>query len=331
MPLNITIIGLDRIGASLGLALGTLDQEALPTGRPVITGWDSNGRALKAARGRLAIDREARDLADAVAEADVIFVSALPAELAATFDSIARHAKAGVIVSDTGSAKTQALALAQGHLPTTVDFIGGHPIIRAVTPKPNEPSIDLFKRAIYCLTPGPTARPAAIDGLALLVEAIGAKPYYIDAAEHDAYIASVQQIPLIVSAALMETLNRSGGWREMQAIAGDALSTITQLTADDPDASSADCASNAAALESRLNDLIRVLVEIRDRLDQPEALTEMFSHAREMHEQWQAAQPNMRPGENEFYGQQEAGRSSMGLGALFFGQRRKRPDKGNKG
>jgi prephenate dehydrogenase len=326
MPLQITVIGLDLLGGSLGLALGTLDQNALSTGRPVITGWDNNKRTLQDARGHLMIDRAARDSADAVREADVIFISVPPAELAATFDAIAPHVKHGAIVTDLSSTKTHVLALASERLPRTVDFIGGHPLLMYGGKRPTKPSIDLFKGAIYCLVSGVSAHPNAINTLDHLVTAIGAKPYYIDAVEHDAYIAGVDHLPLLVSIALMETLSRSSGWREMQPIAGSAFGTLTELAGTDPETSSAICQSNSAAIERWINDLIRTLVEIRDTLEHGDQLAAIFHHAQEAQAHWQLSQPHMRPGENDFNGQDEPA-IDRGLGSLLFGRRKPKPDR----
>lgn len=327
MPLNITIIGLDAIGASLGLALGTLEPTALRSGRPVISGWDDDRRTVRDARGRLAIDREARDVAEAVREADVIFVSQPGSKLGATFEAIAPHVKHGAIVSDVSSAKLQALHEAQQHLPTTVAFISGHPLVNPAGSGLNHASLDLFKQTIYCLLPGVNAPAAAIDLLDELVGAIGAKPYYIDPAEHDAYVAGVAQLPLVVSAALIETLNRSGGWREMQPIAGVPLRTATQLASADPAVSAADVQSNQAAIERWLNELIRTLVELRDNLNNAEQLETFFSQAQTAHESWLEAQPNMRPGERDFYQDPSDNDVRRGIGAMLFGQRKRNPDK----
>lgn len=324
MPLNITILGLNALGASLGLALGTLDQDALPGGRPVITGWDADKRTLSTARGRLMIDREAADIAGAVGDADVVFVCTPLADLAATFTTIAPQLKRGTIVTDVQSTKTSVLALAETHLPRTVAFIGGHPLVSPSDPTLTGASLDLFKGTIFCLLPAAHTPPQAVDGLAALITAIGAKPYYIDPTEHDVYVAGAQQLPVLLSAALMETLTRSGGWREMQPIADTALRTATQLATSDPATTSLNSQGNRAAVERWLNDLIRVLVELRDNLDNRDQIEAILSHARDAHEQWMAAQPNMRPGENDFIGQpEEVGRS---IGSLFFGQRRKKPD-----
>lgn len=326
--MNVTILGLDVVGGSLGLALGTLDDTALMSGRPTIIGWDRNSRAVRDARDRLQIDRPARDMAEAVGDADVVFVTGTPDEVGAVLNDIAPHLKHGTIVSDVSTVKEPILALAQRTLPTTVEFIGGHPVVSR-NGSLRDASIDFFKGAIYCLTPSPTARPAAIDTLAALVEAIGAKPYYIDAAEHDAYIANTQHLPLILSYALMESVTRSGGWREMQALAAEPLRLATQLSATEPAVSSAECATNSAALAGRIDELIQVLVELRNNLGNREQLEARFAHARDAHTQWQSTQPNMRPGEKAFFGEVEEPAVNRGIGALFFGQR-KRPNQGKK-
>lgn len=323
MPLNISIIGLDLLGCSLGLAFGTLDQEALPGGRPVITGWDKNKRTLQDARGRLMIDREARDVADAVREADVVFVSVPPAELAETFRTLAPHLKHGTVVSDVSSTKTQVLQLASEVLPRTADFIGGHPLLSYTGQRPTKPSIDLFKGAIYCLVSSVHAQPNAVNTLDLLVTAIGAKPYYIDAVEHDAYIGGVDHLPQLLAIALMETVSRSSGWREMQAIGSTGFGSMVDLAGSDPEQSSAIAQSNSEAIERWLNDLIRVLIEIRDNLKHPDQLDAIFTHARDAHAQWVVAQPNMRPGESDFYGQDEP-TVDRSLGAMLFGRRKPR-------
>ena len=328
MPLNVTIIGLDVLGGSLGLALGTLDPSVLASGRPVITGWDPDSRAVRDARDRLMIDRPAREIMEAVADADVVFVNAPPDQIGSTFQQIAPRLKHGAVVSDMGSTKAEVLAMAQRMLPTTVDFIGGNPIVgRSGTLR--DAAIEYFKRSIYCLVPSPAARPQSVDTLAALIEAIGAKPYYIDASEHDAYVASVQHLPLILSATLLESVSRSGGWREMEPLAGEPFRIVTQLAATNPAVSSAICASNSTAIAARIDDLIRLLGEIRDNLRNPDQIETIFTHARDIHTQLQAAQPNMRPGEDAYYGIAEEPPSNRGLSGLFFGQR-KRPDRGKK-
>lgn len=323
MALNITIIGLNTIGGALGIALGTLEPDRLATGRPVITGWDQDKRKLSDARGMLWIDRAARDIADAVREADAVFVNVPLNELASTFNAIAPHLKHGAIVSDLGSSKAEAVATAQRTLPQSIDFIGGHPILLGGGAR-REPSMDIFKGAMYCLVTTPQTRSNAIDLIETLVIAIGAKPYYIDAAEHDVYVAGVEHLPVLVSVALMETLSSSGGWREMQPITGGAFRSATELTDHTPEQSRDMCLANQEVLHRWLNDMIRTLVDMRDNLHNGEQLEAMFQHAHSAHQEWLAAQPNIRPGEGDLDIPAE---THYGLRSLFFRQRRSRDDK----
>jgi prephenate dehydrogenase len=328
MALNITVVGLDQLGGALGLALGTLSEDALTSGRPTITGWDPNQRSVREARDRLMIDQPAASLADAVRGADVVFVNGTPAEIGSRLAEIGPLLKAGAIVSDLASTKADVLAAAQRALPTTVSFVGGNPMLPRISGL-RDAKADLLRGTIYCLVPGPTARPEAIETVAALVEAIGAKPYYIDAAEHDGYVAAVQHLPVVVAAALMESVSSSGSWRELQPIAGEAFGTATAAANADPAASAALCQSNSAAIAGRIDDLIRILSEIRAQLDQPEQLEALFGHARTAHEQWQAARPNMRPGETAYLGMHDDPIPTRGLGSFLFGQR-KRGDRGPK-
>jgi prephenate dehydrogenase len=322
MPLNVSILGLDIVGGSLGLSLGTLDEDVLTSGRPIITGWDSNNRAVRDARDRLFIDRPARDLVEAVRDADVIFVTAELSEIATIFAEIAPHLKHGAIVSDAASAKSEVLALAQRILPTTADFIGGDPMVQRSSSLKNA-SADLFKGIMYCLVPSANARPIAIDTIAALVEAIGAKPYYIDAAEHDSYIASVRHVPLLLSAALMESVSRGGSWRDIQPIAGESFRFATQLAAGDPVAHTAECVANSQAIALRIDEMVELLTEMRNNLHNAEQLEATFARANEAYNQWLTAQPNLRPGESAYYGDTTQPEPARGINALFFGQRKR--------
>jgi prephenate dehydrogenase len=205
-----------------------------------------------------------------------------------------------------------------------VDYIGGHPVVLqgAAT---STPTLEFFRGALYCLVTTPTTRPNAIDLLETLVTAMGAKPYYIDADEHDAYIAGVEHLPVLASMALMETLSRSGGWREMQPIAGGAFRAGTALAERDPEVIRDACLANQGTTARWINDLIRVLVDMRDNLHHGEQLEAMLQHAHDAHRQWSAAQPNVRPGENELEVAREP--ASFGLSSLLLGRRKGRDKK----
>ncbi|MBX0329561.1 prephenate dehydrogenase/arogenate dehydrogenase family protein, partial [Oscillochloris sp. ZM17-4] len=73
--IRISIIGLGLIGASLGMALRSADVKESPLGEIEVVGYDRDSRAVKEARGRLAIDTEARTLAEAVRDAQIVVLA----------------------------------------------------------------------------------------------------------------------------------------------------------------------------------------------------------------------------------------------------------------
>jgi prephenate dehydrogenase len=325
MPVNITILGLNAVGAGLGMAFGTLDQQALQAGRPRITGWDANHSIAKDARGLLMVDREARDVADAVREADVVIVCVPPSEIEATFIAITPHLKAGAIVSDTAPVKAFVLRLAAEHLPEQVDFVGGHPLISGADRPHSDAAHDMFRGALYCLIPTVQTGARAINALDTLVSVIGAKPYYLEPAEHDSYVAATRQQPLVTAAALMLSLSSSGAWREIQALAGTELRDATKLAAAVPQDSVALLQQNHEAVARWIDGSIRALVELRDSLDDRQQLEGLLHAAHEEYERMAAAQPNMRPGEADFVGQQPE--PPRGFTSLLFGQRPRKDKK----
>src|SRR5258707_11663002 len=86
--IRITIIGMGLIGTSLGMALRSADEKDAPLGQTQITGYDKNNRATSDARGRLAIDREARSLGEALREAQLVVVAGPVPGVRAVFPAV---------------------------------------------------------------------------------------------------------------------------------------------------------------------------------------------------------------------------------------------------
>src|SRR3990170_1484581 len=55
----------------------------------------------------------------------------------------------------------------------------------------------LFRGATWCIVPGRRCAPEAVTQVERLVHAVGAQPFYVDAEEHDAYVAAVSHLPFI--------------------------------------------------------------------------------------------------------------------------------------
>jgi prephenate dehydrogenase len=183
----------------------------------------------------------------------------------------------------------------------------------------------MFRQALYCLIATERTSARAMNTMDGFVTVIGAKPYYLEAAEHDSYIAATRQLPLVTAASLMQSLSHGGAWREMQAIAGADLRGATQLAAADPQDSAALLQQNRVAVARWIDETIRTLVELRDTLGDRPMLEQLLRAAHDEHDRLLAAQPNMRPGESDFVGEQPE--PPRGFTSLLFGQRPKRDKK----
>jgi prephenate dehydrogenase len=290
------------IGTSLGMALRSADERDSPLGQLSVTGYDKDRRAIADARGRLAIDREAGNLGEALRDAQLVVVAVPVQAVREVFGAIAPLLAAGTVITDVSSTKAEVMQWARELLPAGVHFIGGHPMAGKEQAGPGAASPDLFRDAIYCLTPSPHVRPEAVDLVEGLVQQIGAKIYYIDPHEHDAYVAGVSHLPFLLSAALIEVTNRSPGWKEMAPLAATGFRDISRLASGDPQMHRDICSTNRIALTRWINDTVRFLLEVRDQLEDgdDEKVLAMFEHAREAREQWLQLRPNMRPGEDSF-------------------------------
>jgi prephenate dehydrogenase len=300
--IRITIIGMGLIGTSLGMALRSANEKEAPLGQIYVTGYDKNNRATSDARGRLAIDREAHSLGEALREAQLV-VLAVPVQIIREILlAIAPVLPNGVVVTDVASVKGQVMAWARELLPTTAEFVGGHPMAGRERSGPGAASPDLFKEAVYCLTPSPRARQGAIDLVDAMVQQLGAKTYFIDPDEHDAYVAGVSHLPFLLSTALVELTSTSPGWKEMAPLAATGFRDISRLASGDPEMHRDICLTNRAAIVRWLDEAARNLLDIREQIEdgRGDELLALFEHAREARERWLHQRPNLRPGEGDF-------------------------------
>ncbi len=230
---RLTIIGLGRIGGSIGLAV----KKANP-GIEII-GHDKESKVAGLAQKRGAVDKTEWNLLNAVDGAGLIVLALPVGGVRDALKVLSGELAGGVIVTDTASTKAPVLEWARV-LPRDVHFIGGDPIIPPLASAGENgqgieaASATLFQNAAYCLTPSPTASENAIAVVASLVQLLGAKPLFLDAQEHDGLITGSQHLAYILSATLLQATTASGGWRDLARLAGADYLNATALATRDP-------------------------------------------------------------------------------------------------
>ncbi len=230
---TITIIGLDRMGASIGLALkqSTLDL--------TVIGHDRDDKLSKAAVEIKAVDQVKRNLGRAAAAADILVVAVPVSELETTLQVVGEMVQDHTLVVDLSGLKGPGLAWAQQYMKQG-HYVGGSLVLAASAlldgrPDTNLADPALFKNGVFCLMPSVDLEPAAVDTAVNLGRLLGAVPYFVDSAEFDNLVQGTETLPGLMAAALFGTVQKSTGWRDMLRFADlpFALTTLPLTAAAD--------------------------------------------------------------------------------------------------
>jgi prephenate dehydrogenase len=189
--LNVAVLGVGLIGGSIGLA-------ARQRADARVSGYDPDARVRERALALGAIDLAAESIAEAVADAEVVFVAAPVGALRETVAVALDAAAADCVVSDVGSTK-RVLAGASAD----ERFVGGHPLAGAETAGVEHARAELFDGAVWYLTPTSATSGVLYERLHRLLTALGAQPTAIDAETHDRLLASVSHLPHVLANVLV--------------------------------------------------------------------------------------------------------------------------------
>lgn len=210
---TITIIGLGRTGASVGLALKASQLDVS------IIGHDRDGDAAKAAEEAGAVDSRQWRLVRAASEGDIIILAIPDSEVKDTLQAIGQDVREHTLILSLSSLKGPGQRwadeyLADGH------YVGAVAVLAASALTDGTPGIsgaraDLFRDSILCLMPSPKTDPQAVETAVNLGTVLGAKPFFLDADEYDNLVLGVETVPGLLAAALFEAVTGSNGWRDM--------------------------------------------------------------------------------------------------------------------
>lgn len=280
---RVAILGLGLIGGSIGLALHKAKAAQQ------VVGYDLGKGVMNQARKVGAIDQPYNALADAVRGSELIILATPVGAMKALLQDIASAVSPGAVVTDVASTKVQVITWAEEFLPSTVAFVGGHPMTGKELSGVEAADASLFQNRIYCLTPTARTNPNAITKVSTLIEVLGARVRFLEPAEHDGQVAGVSHLPFLASIALMNTVAESSAWGDAALLAAGGFRDATRLAGGNPEMYRDICLTNAEALTRWLNEYIRTISTLRDRIaEHDRGLDETFAKAQQMRQQWQA-------------------------------------------
>src|SRR5258708_21317141 len=226
---RVAIIGLGLIGGSIGLSLHKAK------GAQEIVGYDLGKGVCDRAKKVGAIDQAYTTLADAVRGAELVVLATPVGAMRALLQDIALCVAPGAVVTDVASTKAQVINWAEEFLPSSVSFVGGHPMTGKELSGVEAADATLFQNRTYCLTPTLRTRPAAIGKVSIFVELLGARVRFLEPVEHDGQVAGVSHLPFIASIALVNTVANSDGWGDASLLAANGFRDMSRLAAGSPE------------------------------------------------------------------------------------------------
>ena len=228
MGYQVMIIGLDQVGASIGLALANAEGEVKRLG------YDADKALSKQALENGAIDQSISHPRRAIKDVDLLILSLPTSEVEDYLESIGPQLKEGALILDTGGIKSLAFEWASSYLPPDRHFVAATPVVGPASLElapfePGEPRADLFQDGLLAISTSTETPENALAVAINLAKLLGAQPFFIDHEEQDAAIAAIDDLPTLLSAALLHASTRSPSWRELERLAGQTFAFATHL------------------------------------------------------------------------------------------------------
>lgn len=289
MTIQVTIIGLSQVGASIGLALGE-HKDAVRR-----MGHDREPNIAKQADKLGIVDQISFNLPASVRQADVI-VLAEPADQAQqTLRQISPDLRPGSVVLDTTPSKVSMQSLAVELLQTDRHYVSLTPTLNPAYLNEAASGVeaahaDLFRNSLVMITAPAGANPEAVKLASDFAALLGASPFFSDPYELDGLLASTSLLPQLAAAALVNAVTRKPGWREARKLAGKQFASATSPvdTLSDKDEPGQSILQNRENTIRVLDDFIQELQGLRTNLASGDtaALKAALEQARQARTHW---------------------------------------------
>jgi len=262
---QITIVGTGLIGGSFGLAVKKHGF------RGTIVGCDRKP-VLAKARKLGAIDRAVADPIAACAGSNLVLLATPVGGIVELMEKLAPHLPSSTLLTDVGSTKSEVLRAASRAFGANVSerFLAGHPMAGKENSGIEFAGADLFRGAVWFLTPQPgqSLNGKKARAFISLLKKIGARVEELDSTDHDRLCAWISHVPQMISTALAANLVEEYGPRApLLESGGRALREMTRIAAS-PYSMWRDIAlTNKQHLANALLKLEQQLTHIRENLD----------------------------------------------------------------
>jgi arogenate dehydrogenase (NADP+) len=282
------IVGLGLIGGSLGLDLQRRGLEV----RGLVHRQATAERAL--ARGLAQrIGTDPALLADCA-----LVVLALPLDRLLDPDpALVAALPPQAVITDVGSVKQPVLERWQALHPR---FVASHPMAGTAQAGVDAGVAGLFRGRPWVATPTAATDPSALQQVEALAAAVGAQWLCCDAEEHDRAVALISHLPVLVSAALIDTADRQAAADPqgqlsalVRQLASSGFADTSRVGGGNPELGTLMARCNQHALRQALAGYRRCLDALETQLEQGDwsALQALLTHTQALRPQFLAPAP----------------------------------------
>jgi prephenate dehydrogenase len=289
MSVQLTIIGLGKIGSSVGLALS---DETKQINR---IGHDLNQDNAQEAKKLGAVDTLQRNLFKAVEGTDILLLAIPVDQVVETLDLVKNDLRPDTVILDTSPIKQATMNWVENNLPRNLHYVSMMPTLNAKlfnicetgTSAANK---DMFKDSMMVIAAPQHTEADALTVATNLSVMLGAVPLYMDVLESDGLASGGHVIPQLMAAGLMNSLRKQPGWAESRKVAGDLFyhATLPLLKLDDKARLGESIILNQENALRQLDFLIQELLELRDAVQEKdfEMLHSSLNEARDERHLW---------------------------------------------
>jgi len=268
MPIQITIIGLGQIGASIGLAL------AQHKNIVSVVGHDIEIAVERAAQKKGAVETAEHNLPKAVKDARIVLLALPVHQIRETLEFIAPDLMDGTVVVDTAPIKSEVAKWAKDILPEGCYYVGlvptiGPEFLNDMGTGLDSAKTDLFSKSIFLVSAPPGAPGEAVQLVSDLVKLMDATAMLTDIIESDGLMTSAHLLPQLVSAALLNATVDQPGWKDVRKLAGRAYIAATSglMPQEDPESLQMLSLHNRENTVRSLDVMISALRALRDDIE----------------------------------------------------------------
>ncbi len=244
MTRRANVLGLGLIGGSVAAALRS-------------KGWHVTGSDASSSRNEEAMSRSLLDAVGIDAAAEVSFVATPVSHIA---DGARRLlAETEGLVTDVGSVKAPIVDAV-----TDARFIGGHPMAGSELQGLEGADAEMFRGAVWVLTPSATTSDETFATMADLVRQLGGDVLALPARRHDQLVAVTSHLPHLAAATLLTLArSRADDHAAVMRLAAGGFRDMTRVASGHPAIWLDICRENQPAIVEALDAMIDGLSDMR--------------------------------------------------------------------